>query len=554
MERIERVQAHLRASAAPQSVHEGVFLAPCDQGLSKDAYNAVLTRDAVAFVADLAAQFRDHVDQMYHQRTTRRVQVEGDPTAFPGFNAATRGIRTDTSWTIDPLPPALHDRRVDIGDVSPAKRALLLQALNSGAQGVQVDFDDGHCPTWKNTVLGHHNIMDAVRGTLRHGSDVLSSHPALLMVRPRAWNMDETNMLVNGQIVPGALFDFALHLFHNGQRLLESGRGPFLYLPKLEGYEEAALWREVFEFAEAKLQLPAGCIKAVVLIESIHAAFAMDEILYELRHHSAGLNCGMWDYTASIVVNYRLHPGCILPDRQQYVSMKSPFLQHYMELLIETCKRRRAPATTGMVPFVLDQLPPQLSRDAAVSKSIQAKQFEASAGSDGALVFDLALVKPIQEVFAATKKLVATRQADEKFYEKTLMTLPNGDVSLTSVRQNLQVALSYVLAWLQGNGTVVVNGCVEDSATAEISRAQLWQWIRHQVPLTSGERVTASLVHDLLMKVARDKLAEPSAPPMRLAVAAINLVFRVITARSPPAFLTTFLLEQEPLTRSLESV
>ncbi|RLN45567.1 hypothetical protein BBJ28_00003221 [Nothophytophthora sp. Chile5] len=300
-------------------------------------------------------------------------------------------------------------------------------------QGVQVDFDDGHCPTWNNTLHGHFNILEATRGALALPGVKLVEKPALLVVRPRAWNMDEP-----------------------------------------------------------------GSIKATVLIENIFAAFEMDEILFELRHHSSGLNCGMWDYTASIVVNFRHRSDFVLPDRQQYVSMKSDFLKYYMELLIRTCKRRSAPATTGMVPFVLSELPAELSQAEAIAKAQAGKRMEALAGSDGALVYDLALVKPVQEVFTSARSSASltVTAIDEAFYKESLLIVPRGNVTRRSVEANVRVALLYVLHWLYGQGTVVVNGCVEDSATAEISRAQLWQWVHHQVPIAASfERVNAEYVN-----------------------------------------------------------
>uniref|UniRef100_K3WEJ9 malate synthase n=1 Tax=Globisporangium ultimum (strain ATCC 200006 / CBS 805.95 / DAOM BR144) TaxID=431595 RepID=K3WEJ9_GLOUD len=589
MDRIMRLQKQLRAAAHDDAYNNSsgasasalsavaaaagsVHVSQCDAALDAAVYDAVLTPQALAFVAELASTFARDVEQLHQRRSARRVAVE-QQHAVPTFLSSTKAIRNDVNWKIDPIPPILRDRRVDIGDVSPANREFLLCSLNSGAQGVQVDFDDGHCPTWKNTLLGHFNIMEASRGTLAVDGATLARDPALLLVRPRAWNMDEMNMLVNGTVVPGAVFDFGVHLFHNGKLLFENGRGPFLYLPKLEGFEEAALWRNLFVHAEKRLGLPMGGIKATVLIENIFAAFEMDEILYELRHHSSGLNCGMWDYTASIVVNFRHDKACLLPDRQQCVSMRSDFLKHYMELLIRTCKRRGAPATTGMVPFVLDQLPPSMPKAAAIEKAKSAKLFEAVAGSDGALVYDLALVAPIQEVFtlargqvnATLKSLDLYSPVNEPFYEKTLLMLPQGYVTKHSVELNLRVALFYVLGWFYGHGTVVVNGCVEDSATAEISRAQLWQWIRHQVPLdkpkqeqqsvqaAAGEYqfVNANLIRDLLLEITRQEM-QKNVYSLKNLVAAMNLVFRVVTMRSPPLFMTTFLLEQEPLTKSLE--
>ncbi|CAI5711814.1 unnamed protein product [Peronospora farinosa] len=472
-------------------------------------YDAVLSSKALEFVAALAVAFDQEIEQLHARRQIR----------------------------------LLMDRRVDIGDVSPVNKKFLLYALNSGAQGVQVDFDDGHCPTWNNTIQGHYNVLQATRDLLEVSGERLVENPALLIIRPRTWNMDELHMVVNGHVVPGALFDFGVHLFHNGKYLVENGTGPFLYLSKLEGYTEAALWRRIFEYTEKKLQLAHGSIKATVLIENIFAAFEMDEILYELRHHSSGLNCGMWDYTASIVVNFRHRPECLLPDRQQYVSMKSDFLRVYMYLLIATCKRRHAPATTGMVPFVLAELPPQLSQSEAIEKTQSGKRMEACAGSDGALVYDLALVQPVAEVFTAARENTSTYTAvlDEELLNKKLLKLPRGHVTLQSVEMDVRVTFLYILHWLYGRGTVIVKGCVEDSATAEISRAQLWQWIYHRVSTAgTSKQVDAFLIKEMLGKVLHEEKLKQHHPPQYIETAQ-HLVFLLSTMRCPPAYITTFL-------------
>uniref|UniRef100_M4BDG3 malate synthase n=1 Tax=Hyaloperonospora arabidopsidis (strain Emoy2) TaxID=559515 RepID=M4BDG3_HYAAE len=448
MDRITRLHAQL-STATSDSSNRDVFVSPTPTECPQSIYDTVLSPSAVAFVANLAAAFHQEVQQLHTRRQARRLATERHGTT-PHFLEETRSIRQDETWQIDAQVEALMDRRVDIGDVSPADGDLLLNALNSGAQGVQVDFDDGHCPTWYNTIQGHFNVMQAARGVLDVSGEKIVESAALLVVRPRAWNMDES----------------------------------------LEGHTEAALWRKIFEYTETKLKLAHGSIKATVLIENIFAAFEMDEILFELRHHSSGLNCGMWDYTASIVTNFRHRSEFVLPDRQQHVSMKSDFLRYYMDLLIHTCKRRHAPATTGMVPFVLAELPRSLSRHEATARAIAAKRIEALAGSDGALVFDPALVQPVAAVFSAARADTNTNSAalDEALLSEKLLTLPRGSVTLQSVEVNVRVALLFVLHWLCGRGTVVVDGCVEDSATAEISRAQLWQWVYHRVPVTETSR------------------------------------------------------------------
>ncbi|KAG7390692.1 hypothetical protein PHYBOEH_006945 [Phytophthora boehmeriae] len=559
MKRISRLHEQLNAPQASASAPcVDIFTSPRDADCPQHVYDAVLSPAAVEFVAELATAFQHEVEKLHARRQGRRLATE-QQGLMPHFLEETRSIREDQTWRVDPQPEALQDRRVDIGDVSPADDDFLLRALNSGAQGVQVDFDDGHCPTWSNTLQGHFNIIQAARGILEVKGQRLVANPALLIVRPRAWNMDEPNVLVNGKSVSGALFDFGLHLFHNGKHLLGNGTGPFLYLPKLEGYAEAALWRKIFEYTEEKLAFAMGSIKATVLIENIFAAFEMDEILFELRHHSSGLNCGMWDYTASIVTNFRLQHEFLLPDRQQYVSMKSDFLRYYMELLILTCKRRNAPATTGMVPSVLAELPQEMSKIEAIEKARSGKSLEAHAGSNGALVYDVLLVNPVQQVFTAARKRDNSNSnrsssvaVDEHFVARKLLSLPHGKVTLQSVETNVRVALLYILHWLHGRGTVVVNGCVEDSATAEISRAQLWQWVYHRVPLAaSSKQVNVSLINEMLENVVKEQTRAHCYLP-QFVDAARHLVFLLVTMRSPPAFITTFLQEQGQLMKTLQ--
>ncbi|KAL7692438.1 putative malate synthase [Plasmopara halstedii] len=556
MDRIKQLHAHISASpASPPSTN--VFVAPRAAGCPQNVYKTVLLPAALEFVVELAAAFQQDVQHLHSRRHTRRLEMLQSEVK-PFFLEDTRAIREDKAWRIDPLPPALMDRRVDIGDVSPVNHVHLLRALNSGAQGVQVDFDDGHCPTWNNTIWGHFNLMQAVRGLLVASGETMVANPALLIVRPRAWNMDEPHVVVNGRHVPGALFDFGMHMFHNGKRLVDTAKGPYLYLSKLEGYKEAALWRRIFEYTEKKLEFAPGIIKATVLIENIFAAFEMEEILYELRHHSCGLNCGMWDYTASIVVNFRHQVEFVLPDRQQYVSMQSSYLRNYMNLLISTCKRREAPATTGMVPFVLSKLPSGVLQAEIIKKIKSGKMMEALAGSDGALVYDVALTMPVAEVFTTAHQrkkkadFLFLRAVNEEMVAQKLLTLPRGDVSLRSVELNVRVALLYVLHWLYGQGTVVVNGCIEDSATAEISRAQLWQWVYHRVPIAeTSQQVDAFLINRMLQMVSDEENRDERHIPQYIK-AARRLVFLLATMRFPPTFLTTFLQENKVIVHNLE--
>ncbi|EQC41808.1 hypothetical protein, variant [Saprolegnia diclina VS20] len=529
-DRLARIRAHL------QAIDVAVYVASeASPAASPDPAKlaTVLPPAAQAFLAGLANAFRVDVRALHVARLQR--QLELDLCSSLEEAHATCVFRNGPyvdgdAWTIDPLPEVLHDRGVDIGDTSPARTDELVAAINSGAQGVQVDMDDGHCPSWKNVIHGHWNLLHAARGTL---PGITHSSPALLLPRPRAWNMDEEHVLVHGHAVPGALFDFGLHMFHSAAHLIATGRGPFFYLPKLESAAEAALWARVFAYTEATLGLPHS-IKAIVLIEHILAAFEMDAILYELRHYSAGLNCGMWDYTASILSKFRSFPAASLPDRQAYVSMQTPFLAHYMRLLLATCARRRAPATTGMVPFVLEHATPA---EAAVmlEKTRAAKSYEANCGSHGALVFDVSLVPIVQEIFAQKSPRVVEAVATPT--PRDLLTLPRGHVTMHSVDFNLRVVLAYIEAWGRQDGIVVLDHSVEDSATAEIARSQLWHWIKFEHPLQDTDCVVSiSLVHALLAQIAH-----AYAPATR------RLTLHVLQVQRFPTFLTSFLQSQRLL-------
>ncbi|KAF0684862.1 Aste57867_23207 [Aphanomyces stellatus] len=396
-DRLVQLKSQLTAASSSSSVQD-LYILPAESARSsvpsQDVLE-VLTPTVQAFLARLTAHVQDDVGALHVARRRRQLELDSCQTIEEAYAKFQFRPAPEGNWTIDPLPAILQDRRVDIGDIAPARHADFVTALNSGAQGVQVDFDDGNCPTWRNTIHGHRNLARAARGTLA-GLKPLEK-TALLLVRPRAWNMDEEHVLVHGHVVPGAIFDFAVHMVHSGVHLWKLGRGPFFYLPKLESADEAALWARVFAFTEEQLGLPQATIKATVLIESISAAFDMDAILYALRRYSSGLNCGMWDYTASILSKFRAFRECSLPDRQAHVSMRSPFLATYMHLLIQTCHRRGAPATTGMVPFEMSRAS-AADRAAFVGKAKAGKTYEADAGADGALVYDTALVSVVQDV------------------------------------------------------------------------------------------------------------------------------------------------------------
>ncbi|OQS01163.1 malate synthase [Achlya hypogyna] len=525
-DRLARIHAHLRAIDHAVYVSTSV---PAASSPDPDKLATVLPPEAKAFLATLADRFRDEVRQLHLVRQERQLQLDLCSTIDEARSLCVfrNGPYPDgDNWTINPLPQILRDRRVDIGDTSPARTDELVSALNSGAQGVQVDMDDGHCPSWKNVIHGHWNLLHAVRGKLPG----ITASPALLLPRPRAWNMDEENVLVNGHVMPGALFDFGVHMFHSGAHLTSTGRGPFFYLPKLESADEAALWTRIFAYTEATLGIPQHTIKAVVLIEHILAAFEMDAILFAMRHYSAGLNCGMWDYTASILSKFRAFPEASLPDRQAFVSMQTPFLSHYMHLLIATCKKRQAPATTGMAPFVLAGATPD-AQAAMRLKTTTGKTLEARAGADGALVFDPALVPLVQDIFATTAATGAVLPAPSP---RDLLVLPQGHVTLQSVEFNLRVVLAYIESWVRQEGIAVLDNCVEDSATAEIARSQLWHWIKYQQRLQDSNIVVSlGLIHSLL---------GPLVP--RVSPATRRLALHVLQVQGFPTFLTTFLQHQ----------
>ncbi|OQS05801.1 malate synthase [Thraustotheca clavata] len=493
-ERLARIRSHLTRSS------DELHVIPCVSSFEK--MEEVLSPSARVFLVGLFKEFFEDVRTLHVCRHERQLQLDKCKSIQDAF--ATCHFRNGPygdgdAWTIDPLPDILRDRRVDIGDTSPAREVELVTALNSGAQGVQVDMDDGHCPSWRNVIEGHWNLMQAVRGNLKG----LKSSPALLLVRPRAWNMDEENVMINGHVMPGALFDFGL-----------------------ESASEAALWAKIFSYSERVLGIPKRTIKATVLIEHILAAFEMDAILYELRHYSSGLNCGMWDYVASFLSKFRSFQEATVPDRQVFVSMRSPFLSNYMKLLIHTCKKRGAPATTGMVPFVLD------TRNADLLTKIQsAKAYEANAGANGALVFDPSLVPVVQAIFdqaqPSNKPFVMPTRED-------LLILPRGNVTMHSITFNLRVVLAYIESWVNQNGIVILDGCVEDSATAEISRSQLWHWIKFSEPIHDTEEVVSmSVIHQVLTTL-RTKYS-PKAQALTLCV---------LQAERFPTFLTTFLYNQ----------
>ena len=460
----------------------------------------ILTPEALEFVAGLARKFGSERKDLLRMREER--QRELDSGLLPDFLVDTSHIR-EADWRVAPPPPDLTERTVEITGPSGDPK-MMINALNSGANVYMADFEDSQSPTWEQTMKGQANVMEAVRGTLRYmnadGKEyALGEKTATLIVRPRGWHLVEKHVAVDGEPISASLFDFGLFAFHNASELLRRGSGPYLYLPKLENHLEARLWERVFNEAERVLRIPTGSIKVTVLIENVLAAFEMDEILYELRGRAVGLNCGRWDYIFSYIKKLRNHSGFLLPDRAQ-VTMDRAFLAAYVDLLIKTCHRRGAYAIGGMSAYI-----PVKKDEAANGVALQMvradKEREAMLGHDGTWVAHPGLVAVAKEAFdAATpcpNQLHVLRD-DVIVSREDLLRPAGGCVTMAGVRTNVSVGLRYLASWLDGRGCVPINGLMEDAATSEICRAQIWQWIRHGAHLDDGREVTPGLVMQVI--------------------------------------------------------
>ena len=442
----------------------------------------ILSADALAFVAELHRRFDATRRSLLTARVERQARI--DAGELPDFLPETREVR-ESDWRVAPVPADLQDRRVEI--TGPVDRKMVINALNSGARCFMADFEDANSPTWRNNLDGQANLIDAIERTIELDTGEkrysLGDDPAVLLVRPRGWHLPERHLVVDGEPISGSLFDFGLYLFHNGRRLLDKGSGPYLYLPKLESHLEARLWNDVFVFAEEELDLPPGSIKATVLIETILAAFEMEEILFELRDHSAGLNAGRWDYIFSIIKKFRERDEFVLPDRAQ-VTMTVPFMRAYTELLVKTCHRRGAHAMGGMAAFVPSRRDPEVN-EVALTRVRDDKQREAGDGFDGTWVAHPDLVPVATEEFDAV--LGSRPNQVERLREEVDVAagdlldvrVPEGEITDEGVRMNVSVGLRYLESWLRGAGAVAIYNLMEDAATAEISRSQTWQWLRH---------------------------------------------------------------------------
>lgn len=453
-----------------------------------------------SLLARLEERFGPRRKQLLRARATYQSRL--DTGWRPDFLEETRSVR-EASWKIASLPSDLLDRRVEI--TGPVDRKMIINALNSGAKVFMADLEDSNSPTWENVTLGQANLFDAVRRTItfedetRGKSYQLNPKTAVLMVRPRGWHLDEKHVTMNGVPISAALFDFATYMFHNAAELLARGSGPYFYLPKLESYLEARLWDEVISFVEAELGIKHGSVKVTVLIETLPAAFQMDEILFELRDHMAGLNCGRWDYIFSFIKCFRTDPDFVLPDRGS-VGMDCHFLASYSQLLIKTCHHRGAFAMGGMAAQIPIKADPDRNR-AALEKVRIDKHREASRGHDGTWVAHPGLIATAEAEFT---KLLGSKlnQLDVQpehvhVTQKDLLAVPEGEITEAGLRLNLNVGVRYLAAWLGGSGCVPIFDLMEDAATAEISRSQVWQWVRHGSKLSGGRTVTAELVRSI---------------------------------------------------------
>jgi malate synthase len=458
-----------------------------------EAATALFSKEALEFVAKLESRFGGRRRELLALRDARAARLKNGE--LPHFLPQTADIRA-SSWTVAPLPHDLQDRRTEI--TGPVDRKMVINALNSGAKVFMADFEDANSPTWANTTLGQLNLLEANKRSITletaEKTYSLGENLATLKVRPRGWHLEERHARLHGVAVSGSLFDFGIYFFNNVQVLLARGSAPYFYLPKIESHLEARLWNEVFVFAQEELGVPQGTIRATVLIETILAAFEMEEILYELRHHSSGLNCGRWDYIFSFIKKLGHNPRFILPDRAK-VTMATQMMRSYSKLAIATCHKRQAPAIGGMSAFIPVKNDPEANSKAFEQVRLD-KEREAGDGHDGTWVAHPGLVPVALEVF---NRLMPTPNQIHKIpevqiLESDLLTVPQEAVTRAGMEMNVSVALQYLEAWLRGAGAVPINNLMEDAATAEISRAQLWQWVHHGVKLEDGTTVTRTLV------------------------------------------------------------
>jgi malate synthase len=481
------------------------FLAPIT-----DSYAEILTPEAVAFVVDLQRTFNQRRRDLLAARHERQKRI--DAGEKPNFLAETKSVR-DADWTVAPLPADILDRRVEI--TGPVERKMIINALNSGAKVFMADFEDSNTPTWSNLIEGQINLRDAIRRTVTFSDPStgkqykLNDQTAVLFIRARGWHLEERHVRVDGEPMSGSIFDFGLYFFHNAKKLLSRGSGPYFYLPKMESHLEARLWNDIFVRAQEKVELPQRSIKATVLIETILASFEMDEILYELREHSAGLNCGRWDYIFSFIKKFANDAHSVLPDRAQ-VTMATHFMRSYSKLAIKTCHRRNVHAIGGMSAYIPVKSDP-VANEKAISQVLADKEREAGDGHDGTWVAHPGLVPVALEVFnrlMPQPNQISKQLPDYHATADDLLRIPEGQITDAGLKQNVAVGLGYIEAWLRGIGCVPLFNLMEDAATAEISRAQLWQWIHQNAKLSDGRVVDLPLVESIIdAELAKQKTA-----------------------------------------------
>lgn len=471
-----------------------------------ESFQQILTNEALTFISALAQRFESRRQELLGARENRWSHLrEGE---LPDFLDSTRDVR-EGSWTVAPIPSALQDRRVEI--TGPVDRKMIINALNSGATVFMADFEDSNSPTWRNSIEGQINLRDAINRTITFSNPdgkqyKLNDTTATLLVRPRGWHLVEKHVTIDGAPVSASLFDFGLYFFHNAKTLLASGAGPYFYLPKMESHLEARLWNDVFVFAQDYLGVPQGSIRATVLIETILAAFEMHEILYELRDHSAGLNCGRWDYIFSYIKKVGHRPEFVLPDRAE-VTMDKAFLKAYVDLLIQTCHKRGIHAMGGMaaqIPIKSDAK----ANEQALAKVRADKLREVKAGHDGTWVAHPGLVGIAKEVFdehMPGPNQIDVKREDVHVTAADLLRPHAGSITEQGLRMNVDIGIQYLESWLSGNGCVPIYNLMEDAATAEISRSQVWQWVRHGAKLSDGRTVTPDLVSQAISDELRRK-------------------------------------------------
>jgi malate synthase len=508
----------------------------------KNYYPEILTDEALAFISTLHETFNAKRLALLERR--KQQQDVFDAGKFPKFPTETKTIR-NSEWKANSIPHDLQDRRVEI--TGPVDRKMIINALNSGAKTFMADLEDSNSPSWKNSIEGQQNLLDANKKTIslhdakRNKSYQLNDETAVLLVRPRGLHLNERHILINDEEASGSLVDFGLYVFHNTKIMLDNNTAPYFYLPKLEHYTEARWWNEVFEFAENYLEVPVGTFKATVLIETITASFQLDEIIYELKDHIVGLNCGRWDYIFSYIKKFRNHPDFVVPNRDQ-VTMTTPFMDAYSKLVIQRCHKRGILAIGGMAA----QIPIKNNKhanDAAFEKVRKDKEREVKNGHDGTWVAHPALVQVAMNEFNTympTANQLHVSRNDINITEKDLVEVPQGTVTEAGIRKNINVGILYIEAWLRGHGAVALYNLMEDAATTEISRTQVWQWLKNEVTLADGRIFDKTLFQDifdneiekLIIEIGENKL------PKTKFKLAISLFKKLVTAREFEEFLT----------------